>query len=461
MTAQQGTLGIAQSSRARPVRARLLRLVGWRLSDQAVQGVLTAVVMVVTARVLGPSRLGELSFVLAIGAMLSPIVNTHNQVIVHDLVSQPEARRNILGASLVYGLTLALALGAALAVVALVAVDERTTRVALILGAMALPCAAFAIGEGALQAEDRGREIAMARSSSSFVGATLKLLIVVIGGGVAGFVVAGTVQALVTSVALLLFARSRVHDAFPLQVDWSRVRDLTRRSLPLALSALSISVYMLVDQVVLGFMVDDAELGRYAAAVRIAMAPIVLPMVVMTSATPRLAALRTESHELYLAQLQRLIKFLALSGVIIGGSIALTAPVLVRVLYGQPYAGAGSVLSIVAIADMFIFFSIATGVWFVFEGQQNSYLIRALTGALINVALLLVLIPRYGGHGAAWAALAAYAYVAVVGNYLHARTRPVFWMVARALTPRSLVSTFGSEMVGPVQRRLAARKGAH
>jgi O-antigen/teichoic acid export membrane protein len=439
----------------------LVRLVGWRLSDQAVQGLLTAAVMVVTARVLGPSRLGELSFVLAIGAMASPIISTHNQVIVHDLVSQPAARRTILGASLVYGMSLALAIASALVVVALVAVDERTTRVALILGAITLPCVALAIGEGALQADARGREIAIARSGSSLIGATLKLSVVVIGGGVAGFVVAGTAQALLTSIALLLFARSRVRDAFPLQVDWSRVRDLARRSLPLALSALSMSVYMLVDQVVLGFMVDDAELGRYAAAVRIAIAPIVLPMVVMTSATPGLAALRTESHELYIAQLQRLVKLLALSGVLIGGAIALAAPLLVRVLYGQPYSGAGSVLSIVAVADIFVFLSVATGVWFVFEGRQTSYMTRAIIGAFINVALLLVLIPRYGGHGAAWAALAAYAYVAVVGNYLDARTRPVFWMVARALTPRSLVSTFGSELVGPVQRRLAARKGAH
>ncbi|MEO5837170.1 MAG: flippase [Acidimicrobiales bacterium] len=460
MTVQQGTLGIAQAGRARPAQSRLAGLVGWRLSDQAVQGVVTAAVMIVAARALGPSRLGELSFVLAIGAMLTPIVTTHNQVIVHDLVAEPDARRSILGASLVYGLVLATLLFAALVVVAVVAVDERTTRIALILGATTLPCIALSIGEGALQADSLGREIAIARGGSSVIGAGLKLAVIAIGGGVAGFVLAGTAQAIVTSFALFLFARSRVNDAFPLRVDWSRVRQLARRSLPLALSALSISVYMLLDQVVLGFMADDAELGRYAAAVRIAMAPVVLPMVVMTSATPGLAALRTESHELYIAQLQRLINFLGLLGVLIGGSLAIAAPILIRVVYGRPYSHAANVLSIVAIADIFVFLSVATGVWFVFEGRQTSYMTRAIIGALINVALLLVLIPRYGGHGAAWAALAAYCYVALFGNFLDKRTQPVFWMVLRSLTPRSLVSTFRRDLVGQVRARFSHTTGA-
>jgi O-antigen/teichoic acid export membrane protein len=184
-------------------------------------------------------------------------------------------------------------------------------------------------------------------------------------------------------------------------------------------------------------------------------------MVMMTSATPGLAALRTESHELYLLQLQRLINFLALSGVLIGGAIAIAAPVLIRVLYGHPYAGASSVLSIIAAADIFVFLSIATGVWFVFEGRQTSYMTRTIIGALINVALLLVLIPRYGGHGAAWAALVAYSYVAVFGNYLDKRTRPVFWMVVRSLTPRSLVSALRTDMVGQLRGHFVGRKGAH
>jgi O-antigen/teichoic acid export membrane protein len=458
VTAQQGTLGITQPARVAARPGPLARLVGWRLSDQVIQGVLTAAVMVVAARSLGPAGLGELSFVLAIGAMLTPIITTHNQVVVHDFVATPHERRSILGASLVYGLVLALVLFAVLVVVALTVVDNPTIRTALIVGATALPATALTFGEGALQADVRGREIAIARSGSSLVGAVCKVGALVGGAGAVGFVTAGSAQVVLAAVALGLFARRMVDDAFPLRVDWVRVRNLARRSLPLALSAFSISIYLLFDQVVLGFMSDDAELGRYAAAVRIAIAPVVLPMALMTSATPGLAALRAESNELYLAQLQRLINLVALAGVIIGGTLAITAPLLIRVLYGHQYSGAAGMLSIVAVADIFVFLSVATGVWFVFEGRQTSYMTRAMMGALLNVALLLLLIPRYGGYGAAWAALSAYGYVAIVGNHLDRRTRPVAAMVLRSLTPRSLMITARTDIVGAVRSRVMSRR---
>jgi len=52
---------------------------------------------------------------------------------------------------------------------------------------------------------------------------------------------------------------------------------------------------------------------------------------------------------------------------------------------------------------------------------------------LSNVVLNYILIPVYGGQGAAWATLVSYAIASFFAVLLYPRTRPVFWLMLKAL----------------------------
>jgi O-antigen/teichoic acid export membrane protein len=60
-------------------------------------------------------------------------------------------------------------------------------------------------------------------------------------------------------------------------------------------------------------------------------------------------------------------------------------------------------------------------------------LLTHLAGAVVNVALNLLLIPTYGTIGAAVATVISYASAGWLALYLSARTRPMAHMMARAL----------------------------
>jgi PST family polysaccharide transporter len=71
--------------------------------------------------------------------------------------------------------------------------------------------------------------------------------------------------------------------------------------------------------------------------------------------------------------------------------------------------------------------------WLLAEDLLRFSLVTHAAGALVNVALNLVLIPRHGAFGAAWATVISYASAGWLALFLSARTRPLGWMMARAL----------------------------
>jgi PST family polysaccharide transporter len=87
---------------------------------------------------------------------------------------------------------------------------------------------------------------------------------------------------------------------------------------------------------------------------------------------------------------------------------------------------AASILSIIAWSTVFVFVGVASGRWFLVENLQRLLLYRTVIGAIINVALNVILIPRYGAIGASLATLASQAYANLFANLMSGTTRPLF-----------------------------------
>jgi O-antigen/teichoic acid export membrane protein len=105
----------------------------------------------------------------------------------------------------------------------------------------------------------------------------------------------------------------------------------------------------------------------------------------------------------------------------------------VRVLYGRPFADAGPILAVHIWSSVFVFLGVARGQWLVNEKLQHFYLASTMVGAVANVGLNLVLIPRAGGLGAAVATVVSYALAAWLCSYFHPAVRPTAAMQTRAL----------------------------
>ena len=79
---------------------------------------------------------------------------------------------------------------------------------------------------------------------------------------------------------------------------------------------------------------------------------------------------------------------------------------MIETLYGPHFAPAARVLSIQIWAGVTVAMSFVHSRWLLAEGLQRYSLVYTALGACVNVSLNLLLIPRFGAQGAAWATLA-------------------------------------------------------
>ena len=73
----------------------------------------------------------------------------------------------------------------------------------------------------------------------------------------------------------------------------------------------------------------------------------------------------------------------------------------VETVFGLEYVAAAPILVLHIWASLFVFMGVAGGRWLVLENLQILSLERTLLGAISNICLNLVLIPKFGIVGAA------------------------------------------------------------
>jgi O-antigen/teichoic acid export membrane protein len=202
------------------------------------------------------------------------------------------------------------------------------------------------------------------------------------------------------------------------KVRWSRAVGLLKDSWPLILSAAMITIYMRIDQIMLGNMTSNEVVGNYAAAVKLSEAWYFVPIIICSSVFPAIIRAKHRSAQEYYRKMQQLYDLLAWI------SLAVTVPTtffssnLMTALVGKEYISAGPILALTMWAGPFVFLGVARSQWLVAENlTQFSFLSTAL-GAITNVVLNLILIPHYGGSGAALATVISYALASYFSCFL-------------------------------------------
>jgi O-antigen/teichoic acid export membrane protein len=280
----------------------------------------------------------------------------------------------------------------------------------------------------------QARYVSVARVAGALVFAAGMLWLVLAGAGVVAFAVPYVLQSLVVAVALLLLFRARSGMRL---ADWrfdaGHARDLLAQGWVIYLASFFAIVYLKIDQVMLRWLTEPSEVGVYAVAARLSEVWYFIPTAIVASIFPRLIALRDEDEARFAHRLQQVFDGLATLGMLIALLVTVLAPWLVPLIFGTDYMASTPILVIHTWASVFIFMRAALSRWILIENALYFSLLTQGLGALSNIGLNYMLIPFYGGKGAAWATLISYAIASFFALAIYRRTRPVFWLMLKAL----------------------------
>jgi PST family polysaccharide transporter len=241
------------------------------------------------------------------------------------------------------------------------------------------------------------------------VFATVKVILILEKASLIAFVWIMLAEAVVVATILLGVMSKYGLLLTKLRVSIKRAKSLLKDSWPLLLSGISITIYMKIDQIMLGHMIGDEAVGIYSAALRISEVWYFIPMVIVASTFPAILEAKKRSEKQYYLRMQKLYDLMVVISLVVMLPMVFLSIHIVTLLFGEAYRDAGIILSIHIWGTIFVSLGLASGAWFTAENRQVLILQRTASGAVFNVALNLLLIPNFGGIGAAIATVASQA----------------------------------------------------
>lgn len=408
----------------------------WLLLERVLGLGLAFLGTVIVARYLGPDDFGSLAYALSLVALFGAAghMGLHG-LVVREIVKLPDERAATLGTSALLKL-LGMAIGyAVLVAYAWLYEGPGTAQFFIVLIAgLALLLQPLSVIDNWFQAFVQAKYAVLARASSQVLATGFLLVLALGGAGLIYFALAHLLQAVLAAIFLLIifWIKSPIKPS-----KWvfssNRAKCLLRQGWMIYLASVFAVVYLKVDIVMLRWFAGTTEAGQYAVAAQLSEAWYFVPSVIVASFFPKMINLREQDESLFYHRLQQLFDVLFVLALIVAISVTVIAPWLVVLLFGSDYAASASILMIHIWAALFIFMRAALSQWILIENVLYFSLLTQGFGALANVLLNWLLIPHFGGMGAAYATLISYATASFLALLFYRRSRVVFWQMTRAM----------------------------
>ena len=426
---------IANRVEGRPGLQKVIGNTGWMFFDKVFRmGIVFALNIWVT-RYLGPEKFGLLSFASAFVSLFLAIANLGLfGIVIRDVVMYPESRHKIIGTALVLKI-----LGGVVCVcltlttIRVIRPHDPATFLLVSIVAAGMIFQAFDVFDFWFLSQLQSKNSLLANLPGFVLVSLGKVILILTGAPLEAFAWAAFFEIILAGIGFLFVYQKTSRELCKLRMSLEWAKSLLRDSAPLIFAGLMLMVYTRIDQVMLGQMLGDRSVGVYSAAVKIAEFWYVFPGLVLQSIFPRIIEAKKKGDVHYYDTLQKVFDSMAVISYLFVLPLCLFAKPIIVLLYGSAYADAGTVLAVYVLSGIFVMIGHAREYWITVENITRFSLYSTMLGAVVNIALNFLLIPRYGGVGAAYATLVALAVGSYGVNALSRKTLPVFRMQTKSI----------------------------
>jgi O-antigen/teichoic acid export membrane protein len=413
---------------------------------------LGVVVTLILVRALGSRGFGVWSSIFAVTQIAGSFGDFGlNEVAINKAAGEPEREASWLGSLFSLRLLIGLPITLLSVLAVLLIAPGHEGKVAGVLLSLLLLLGAPAALNVVFQLRIRN-EISMAiLTLNSVVWAGAVVGVAAIGGGIVAFAVAFLATALLTTSVTVVYALRLA--TIRLRRSHELWRPLMRVGIGLGLAGVLVTGYVRLDQILVLEFAGSRQAGLYGAAYRLLDQVQFIPISVMTTLFPMIAAAYAGSRPRARELLQTAGEYLAMASLPILAFTIVAAEPIVRILFGPEFIAAAPAVPILAGAFVSISFGYLVGNMVVVLELQKRFAAYAAIGLILNAALNLVLIPRYGFLAAAWVTLLTE--VTVMSMSMRAvldslSMRPRFRRILRTLAAAAVMglATWIARMVG-------------
>jgi O-antigen/teichoic acid export membrane protein len=390
----------------------------WLFAEKILRMVVGLFVGIWVARYLGPEQFGIFSYAQSFVGLFTAIATLGlDWIVVRELVKNESRRDELIGTAFWLKVMGAFGVLIILAIAVNFTSNDSYTNTLVFIIASAMIFQSFNVVDMYFQSKVLSKYVVYANIISLLMSSLVKIILILNEAPLIAFAWVILFDSFVLACGFLYFyiKNSSKFNIQNLTFKRETAISLLKDSWPLILSGIVVSIYMRIDQVMIKEMMNSEAVGQYAAAVRISELWYFIPIVITSSLFPTIINAKKQSEELYYERLQKLYDLMVCMAIAIALPMTFLSDWIIELLYGGQYNQAGSVLMIHIWAAVFVFLGVAFSKYLTAENLTKKSFYRTLLGAILNVILNYILIPKYGINGAAIATLIGQ----FIANYMY------------------------------------------
>ena len=396
----------------------------WLISGKIAQMVLSLFVGVISARYLGPSNYGLISYANAMVAFVMSFCTLGiNSVIVKEFYDHPDEQGKTLGSAILMRIVSSFfsAIGVT-GVSCFLDYGDWETVVIVALCSISLIFHAFDTINYWFQSQYKSNITAIAGFLAYFATATYKTILLILNKNVFWFAFATSVDYIVLTIVYLI--AYRMNGGQKLSFSFKRGQSILKKSYHYILAGMMVSIYGHTDKLMLKQMLGESEVGYYATAVSVCHMWTFVLSAIIDAMYPTIIKSFKQSKELFERKNKQLYAIVFYVTTFVSVMFLIFGDLGIWILYGEEYMPAAVPLKVITWYTAFSYFGVARNAWMVCNEKQKYLKYMYIAAAVLNVILNFVFIPLLGASGAAAASLITQICTSIVLPYCIKELRP-------------------------------------
>lgn len=433
-------------------RVNIIKNASWIVAGQIAKALIGLVISMLTARYLGPSNFGLINYAAALVAFFVPVMYLgFDSILVREIVNRPEAEGKTLGTALLFSFISSIACIAGIVCFTSIAhPGEKATIIVCALYSTLLIFQSLELLRFWSQAKLLSKYASIISVAAYLIVSAYKVYLLASGKSVYWFAVSNALDYMLIAAGFYIMynklSPQRLSVSFPL--GW----EMLKSGKFFIISSMMVVIFAQTDRVMLKFMMGDAAVGYYSAAVTCANLVAFVFVAIIDSMRPTIFDSKKTDQAAFEFKVSQLYSIIIYASLCVSLLLAICSYPVVRILYGADYLPAVNALRIIVWYTTFSYLGSVRNIWIVAEGKERVLWIINLSGALANVALNFALIPLWGINGAALASLLTQIFTNVIIGYIIRYISPNNALMLRGLSPK-LVTGISREVIAMLRDR--------
>lgn len=387
------------------VKNKIFNNISWIIIAKLFEMVISLFVGMLTARYLGPANYGIIGYVTSYVTFINAFCTLGlNNIIVKELINNKDKQGEYIWTCIVMKFISSVISTIALNIIIVILhPNNKEMLLVTILSSISILFNSTDTINYWYRSKLEAKKISIISTIAYVISSIYKVVVIILKKNVVWVAFSTTFDAIIIAIVLLFMYKKDKGQKF--YFSFKTAKKMLKQSYHFILSGLMVSIYAQMDKIMIGKILNVSEVGYYTTAVTISTLWSFIPTAIIETANPIINEEKKKNNSMYIKRLKQLYATIVYLSILYGLFVTIFAKPIVSILYGKEYLSSISALRIVVWYCAFAYLGVCKNIWLICENKEKYEKYFTLFGAVTNLILNLILIPKYGIEGAALATL--------------------------------------------------------